>query len=434
MSQLTVDQALQLALQHQSNNQLAEAEEIFRQILGAYPDQADAMHLLGGLYLQAKRPDLAEARVRQAILVRKEPAFYLTLGLVLQFVNRHTEALELYEKLVREHPEFIEGFVHLGVVLSIQGKFEEAATAFQHAIRLNPNHLQAQGNLGIVLCHLTRYDEALWLLRTAVSRSPRSADFRASLAAALYGTNQLDAALVECKEAVGLNPQHAHAQNLLSLIYRMLGRTKDALEPARVAAKLMPELVDIQINLGECLRGSGNLDEAAGHYRKLILRYASNPDVHNNMGNVLKDQGLLDEAIEEYKTGVELSHSPAIHSNLIYTMHYSPAYSASDLEKELGRYRDFFGEPLQSEIKPHENDRNPNRRLRIGYLSSEYRQHALGLNLMPLFSRHDKSAFEVYCYAAVDKPDFYTFRFRQLADQWRDIHRRSDEDLGANDP
>src|SRR5205814_9400329 len=100
MSQLTVDQAIQLALQHQQASQLAEAEEIFRQILTAFPDQADALHLLGGVYLQARRLDLAEKHVRQAIGVRNEGAFHLTLGMILQDSNRHEEARGVYLALL----------------------------------------------------------------------------------------------------------------------------------------------------------------------------------------------------------------------------------------------------------------------------------------------------------------------------------------------
>src|SRR4051812_2596575 len=99
MSQLTVDQVIQLALQHQQANQLAEAEGLFQQILTAYPDQADALHLLGGVYLQDRQLVLAEKQVRKALAVRDEPAFYLTLGVIHQEGKRYEEALRVYQQL-----------------------------------------------------------------------------------------------------------------------------------------------------------------------------------------------------------------------------------------------------------------------------------------------------------------------------------------------
>jgi protein O-GlcNAc transferase len=429
MSQLTVDQALQLALQHQRANQLAEAEDIFRQILAAYPDQADALHLLGALYLQAKQPELAASRVREAIAVRDEPAFYLTLGVILQETQRLEEARTLYTQLLARRPDFVDAHLHLGVVLSILGRFEEAVKSFQEAVRLAPGNAQAQGNLGIALCHLGRYDEAIWVLRAAVARVPKSADFHASLAAALYGSHQNEAALAECKEAVLLNPSHGQAQNLLSLLLRALGRAKDALDPARQASALLPDILEVQVNYGECLRTNGRLDDAATHYEKCLKRGLESADLCNNLGNVRKDQGSLDDAIIQYRRALSSHATPAIYSNLIYTMQYQQDATPEGVQKELDGFEAMFGTPRKSMIKPHTNDRDPNRKLRIGYISTEFRQHALGLNIVPLLTRHDKSQFEIYCYADVDKPDFYTFRLRQCADKWHDIHNKNAHEI-----
>ena len=130
------------------HNQLAEAEDLFRQILAVYPDQADVLHLLGGVYLQARKLGLAEKHVRQALAVRDEPAFSLTLGVVLQDAHRPEEALALYRELVKKHPELAEAQVHLGVVQSVLGQFEEAAKAFQEAMRITPGAFAGAGESG----------------------------------------------------------------------------------------------------------------------------------------------------------------------------------------------------------------------------------------------------------------------------------------------
>src|SRR5947209_210929 len=124
MSQMTVDQALQLALEHQRVGQLAEAEEIFRQILTVFPDQADAHHLLGALYLQAKLPDKAIEEVNRALELREEPAFFLTRGLVLQSLGHLDESLAVYQQLVAKHQHFVEPYIHLGVLLSLLKRYE----------------------------------------------------------------------------------------------------------------------------------------------------------------------------------------------------------------------------------------------------------------------------------------------------------------------
>jgi predicted O-linked N-acetylglucosamine transferase (SPINDLY family) len=429
MSQLTVDQAIQLALQHQQANQLAEAESLFRQILEAYPDQADAHHLLGGVYLQANQQHLAEKHVRKAIGLRAEKSFFLTLGLILQNVKRYEDALLVYKDAITRYPDYPEIYVHQGVVLSMLGRFEEAAKAFEQALRLAPNHVQAQGNLGIVLCHLKRYEEAIWILRAAVARAPKSGDFHASLGAALHATGQVEAALLECKEALNLNPSHVQALTLTSFILQKLGRVKEAVEPARQAALMLPDFVAVQINCGECLRHAELSDEAAEHYERVLARKLEAGDLHNNLGNVYKDQGRLDEAIVQFRRALELESNPLYHSNLIYSLHYHPGYSPEAIFQEMQVYDRTYVQAFAEAIRPHEADRTPGRKLRIGYMSADFRQHALGLYLMPLMEKHDREQYEIYCYADVTKADFYTFRHRQFANVWRDTHGLTDEEI-----
>jgi predicted O-linked N-acetylglucosamine transferase (SPINDLY family) len=433
MSQeMTVDQAIQIALSHQRAGQLAQAEELFHQILAAYPDQADALHLLGGVYLQARRLDLAEARVLQAIRIRPEPTFGLTLGLILQGSNRLDEAVAHYQKLIASKPDYVEAYVHLGVVYSLQGKFEEAEKVFQEAVRLNPRHPVAKANLGLVLCHLKRWDDATWVLREAIAANPRDAGLHAAIGAALYHKRQFEAALASCQDALKLNPKLAQAHNVMSLIYKALGRDAEAAEAAKQASALLPESEEVLVNLGEGLRATGKLDEAAAHYKKAIARFPTNGDFHNNLANIYKDVGLLDEAIAEYGRAIALKPSPHYFSNYLYTLLYHPAYTAERYFEEAKRYDALVSAPVKNERPAsYPNARDPAKRLRIGYLSNEFRQHALGLNLLPLITRHDKSQFEIFIYSEVLQPDFYTFRLRQFADKWQDVHGISDADLAA---
>jgi predicted O-linked N-acetylglucosamine transferase (SPINDLY family) len=433
MSQeMNVDQALQIALSHQRAGQLAQAEELFHQILAAYPDPADALHLLGGLYFQAKRLDLAEARVLQAIRIRPEPMFQLTLGLILQGTNRLDEAVAHYQGLIASKPDYVEAYVHLGVVLSLLNKFEDAEKPFQEAIRLNPRHPVAKGNLGLVLCHLKRWDDAIWVLREAIAANPNDAGLHAAIGAALYHKRQFEAALTACQDALKLNPRLAQAHNVMSLIYKALGRHAEAAQAAEQASTLLPESEEVLVNLGEGLRATGKVDEAVAHYRKALERFPNSSDFHNNLANLYKDQGLLDDAIDQYQRAIAIRPAPHYFSNYLYTLLYHPGYSADAYFREARRYDALVAGPVKSDLPAsYPNPRDPGKRLRIGYLSSEFRQHALGLNLLPLITRHDKSQFEIFIYSEVLNPDFYTFRLRQFADKWQDVHGLSDADLAS---
>jgi len=140
--------------------------------------------------------------------------------------------------------------------------------------------------------------------------------------------------------------------------------------------------------------------------------------------------GQLDEAIAAYRRALELKpEHPGMHSNLVYTLHFHPDYTAQAIAGEQQRWNRQFGEPLKQFILPHANDRSPERPLRVGYVSPDFRQHVVGRNLMPLFEGHDRRNFEIFCYAGVVRPDSLTEEFRRRARQWRSTVRVGDEAL-----
>jgi predicted O-linked N-acetylglucosamine transferase (SPINDLY family) len=116
-----------------------------------------------------------------------------------------------------------------------------------------------------------------------------------------------------------------------------------------------------------------------------------------------------------------------IHSNLAYALHFHPAYDARALAEEHDVWNFQHAVPLKQFILPHRNDRRPERRLRIGYVSPDFRQHPVGRFLLPLLAHHDKRQVEVFGYAQVSVPDDLTQRLRDCMDGWRNIAGLSDD-------
>ena len=116
-------------------------------------------------------------------------------------------------------------------------------------------------------------------------------------------------------------------------------------------------------------------------------------------------------------------------SNLAYTIHFHPGYDRRAIARELAAWRQRFADPLRASIRPHSNDSNPDRKLRIGYVSPDFCDQAECFFVIPLLEAHDRAAFEVHCYSSVRVPDAITDRFRRIADQWHDVRWLSDETL-----
>jgi predicted O-linked N-acetylglucosamine transferase (SPINDLY family) len=207
-------------------------------------------------------------------------------------------------------------------------------------------------------------------------------------------------------------------------------RFDEAIAPIRRAIALRPNYAKAFYNLGVALQCLGRLDEAIAAYRQAISIDFNLPKAHNNLGNVLKDKGQLDDAVAAYRQSVTIDPDNASNdSNLVYTLQFHPAYSAKAIAEDHRRWNSRHAEPLRKFIQPHSNDRDPERRLRIGYVSPDFRRHVVGLNLLPLFQHHDRGQFEITCYAHVLRPDGITNQFEEKTDKWRNIVSLSDEQV-----
>ena len=140
--------------------------------------------------------------------------------------------------------------------------------------------------------------------------------------------------------------------------------------------------------------------------------------------------GRMEEALVAYRRAVELCpESPSFHSNLADALHFHPD---ADTDPHLlsAAHQDWYerhAAPLARFIRPHANDPDPERRLRVGYVSADFRNHVVGRNLLPLMREHDHRPMEIFCYSQVARPDAFTDRFASYADSWRNIGRVEDE-------
>ena len=152
------------------------------------------------------------------------------------------------------------------------------------------------------------------------------------------------------------------------------------------------------------------------------------PRAFHNLGNALRAVGQIDEAIAHYRRAVALDPASSLmHSNLVYAFYFHPGYDARAILAENREWDRRHGQPLESRILVYANERSPERRLRIGYVSPDFREHVVGRNLLPLIREHDRDKFEVYGYANVFKPDALTEQLRGMMTGWRDIVGVSDE-------
>jgi predicted O-linked N-acetylglucosamine transferase (SPINDLY family) len=344
--------------------------------------------------------------------------------------GRLHEAEKLYRLILAQRPDHADAMQNLGIIAHRAGRNDAAVDLIRRAIALRPNRPEAHNNLGNSLRDLGQLDQAIAAYRQAIALRPNYAEAHYNLGIALRDQGQLDQAIAAFRQAIALRGNYAEAHNNLGIALREQGQLDEAITAYRQAIALNPDFLEAQSNLGTALRDRGQSDEAIAAYRQAIALRPNSAEAHSNLGIALADQGQLDEAIAACRQAIALNPNlPETHSNLIFTLDYHPGQDAQAIAEEQRRWNKQHAEPLRKFIQTHSNDPSPDRRLRIGYVSPDFRDHAVGRNLLPLFRHHDRRQFEITCYAHVLRPDAMTSQFQQNVDGWRNVVALSDEQV-----
>jgi predicted O-linked N-acetylglucosamine transferase (SPINDLY family) len=354
---------LEVGLQHHTAGRLADAEGAYRRILSQQPENADAMHLLGVLAMQAGQHAQALDLMAQAIALCPSVAEYHSdFGLALATTGRLAEALAAYRRALELRNDLPEAHNHRGSALFSLGRTAEAVAEYRKALELREDYAQAWDNLGCALMVEDQTEEAIAAHRRAIALRPDSAKAHNNLAVAQARKQQYDVAFGEFKKALSLGPGSA--------------------------------------------------------------------EIYFNFGNMLFDDGQMDEGIANYDRGLARDPS-ALHiaSSRICALQRHPCYDQQKLFVEQRKFNQAYAVPLAKFIQPHTNDRSPERRLRIGYVSADFRDHVAGCNLLPLLWERDREGFEVTCYSNTLSADRDTELFRAAADWWRNIEGMDDESV-----
>jgi predicted O-linked N-acetylglucosamine transferase (SPINDLY family) len=276
-------------------------------------------------------------------------------------------------------------------------------------------------------------DEPLAAVEAVVQRKPDDAEGHLNLGYALLQRGRLEEAVTHFQQALRLKPSYAEAYHHLARALAKQQRSEEAILCYRQALRLRPDYAEAQKCLGDELgrRRGTTLDEAIASYREAIRLKPDYAAAHSRLGCMLREMGELDEALRAHRRACELRPDvSAFHSCLLYCLHFHPDSGPELIAREHDCWNTRHAEPLAPLIQPHWNDPDPNRRLRIGYVSPHFSSHVVGRFLLPLVEGHDRDQFEIFCYASLDRrPDQLTARFQSRCDHWHDVGGLTDQDL-----
>jgi predicted O-linked N-acetylglucosamine transferase (SPINDLY family) len=392
---IAVVRAIEAAMAHHQAGRLADAERLYREVLRVQPENIDALHLLGVLAGQTGHADLAIEMIERAS--RAQP----------------------------RNPVFLE---NLGLAYRVAGKLEDAERVLRESLALAPANAKTWSELGRVLHALGNLTDAEFALGQAVAQQPGSAETHFNHANVLKEMGRPVEAQRSYAMALSLQPSFPECHNNHGIVLAELGRTNEAERSYRIALALRPTHALAWNNLGNLLRETGRHEEAEDCYRRTVELAPLLAEAHTHLGNSLLDLGRLNEAEQSYRRAVELDPaSPRVRSNLLLFLNYVPGRGPVALLEEHRRYGALFRSAGRR--APHPNARDPERRLRIGYVSGDFREHSVATFLMPVLVHHDRGRFEITCYHNFSRADATTDRLRAQVDRWRDVYGYGDDEL-----
>ena len=377
---------------------LAGAERIYRRLIADDPDRAEAWYLLGRARHSSGDADGAIDGYRRALALR---------------------------------PGLAEAHNNLGIALNGQGRHDQAVACYREAIRLRPGYVEAHGNLGNVLDRLGHHREAAGSLREAIRLRPEFAEGHSNLGVVLKGMRAWAEASACFVEAIRLAPDFAEAHCNLAIVLGELGDDDRALAAYRRAIAIKADLAPAYAGMAQRLEARGMSDEAEAIAREGLRHRPDAADLWGSLGFLQAERGLIAEGLRSYRRSIELKpDATSTWSNYLYHLNYDPSADAETLLREHRQGARTLAEGPTAR-GPERHNRADDRPLRVGYVSPDFRLHAVASFLGPILAHHDPRRVEVYCYSDVGSPDATTARLRGHARAWREIRHLGDDEVEA---
>ena len=385
----------------------------------------------------------------------------LQAAIAHQKAGRLSDAIKAYNRILKKAPDNF-GCVYALAMLHVQQQNLSAATdMFRRAAKLRPDLPDVQYNFAVALSMSGNYKEAARSYQKVLQVDPRNANARNNYATTLLQAGQLLDALSQYDALIALNPNIADAYNNRGMALQRLKRPTEALRDFDKAIALRPNYAEAHVNRGNILAELRQPDDALASYQKAVALQPNFADAYNNIGNTHFHRGSHEEAIAAYNKGLSLhpDDAEALSMRLSAKMHLCEwsnfenerSKLSSSIKRGLVTYP-FIALAVSSSIEDHflcakqfSEVRFPpsdepvwrgqvysHDRIRVAYVSGDFREHPIAYLTAGLFEHHDKSRFEVTAVSfSPDQDTNVTRRIKGAFEHFIDVGARSDEEVAA---
>ncbi len=407
---------------------LDEARDAFRRAIERAPDGAQPWTNLGNLETRFKKGERCLedgiAAYREALV--RDPNSYEVhnnLALALRELGQKEDALAHARRALELRPDDEVVMGTLANLLRHLGELTEARAVMEMALERSPDSPEHHANMGLILLVEGDLEGAERYLRIAAEAADSTPEICLNLVQFLMGQHRYGEAGELLKGILAEDPDHVRTRMSQALLYFNQYEYEEAERIYRDLLKVLPKDWNVRYSLGVTLWNRGKMIEALDIAKELVKERPNDSGVLNLIGCCANDvlevpyaNGQFRRAVDESPPGTGASFL----SNLCFNSHYGDGPSKEELFAMHREWDQRFGSAVTTPGPTHENDRNPDRRLRIGYVSPDFRRHSVAYFIVPVIANHDRNQFEVTCYSLVTAPDMMTDLIKENCDRWRE--------------
>jgi predicted O-linked N-acetylglucosamine transferase (SPINDLY family) len=407
-----------------------EAVAAYDKALAARPVFTAALVSRGLALRQLNRRDAALADFDKALAIApRDAGIWLNHGLVLSDMARFAEALASYDKALAISPGHTGVLNNRALTLSQMGRFEEALASFDASLAAHPGNWpggwEVLNNRGLTLSRMGRFEEALASHQKALALNPRSADVLHNRAVALVSLERFEEALADFQTILAMHPGHVGALNGYGLVLSQLGRAEEALASFNAALVIEPGHADALVNRAKQLLFLNRLTESLADHERLFALRPGDPWLLGGLAELalhLCDWPRQERLMPEIKANI-LAGKPGMSPFFLLGLSDDPA-----LQLRCAKLHVAARLPAVRSASPDRLHRND--RIKVAYLSADFREHPTAYLMAELFERHDRSRFEVLGVSfGEDDGSAMRARLVRAFDQFIDVRRKSDREI-----
>lgn len=304
---LSIEQAMQLASQHQSAGRLQQSEQLLLQILQANPNHAHAMHLLGVVAYQAGKADLALELIVKAIAVESDVAlFHSNLAEMLRQQGRVQESIKYGQQAVEIEPSMASAHGNLGIALYDAKDYDAAEVAHLKALDLSPTMLQSLNNLGSIERARKNLKLAAEWYQKALNVNADYIESLSNLGAVLVEDDDADAAIAPLERALQLQPNYPEALCNLGLSRLKQERINDAVALLQRSLQIRPDYPEALIGMARAMHELDRPEEAESYLWQATEKSPENADAWCQLAGACIEQGKIEQAEDAYNKALAI--------------------------------------------------------------------------------------------------------------------------------